>query len=146
MTDSGRLYAARVLNSADAPTWDRDSEIESQPALCPHWDAALRVLYVGSRVIKRYRVPSPTQEAILVAFEEEGWPQRIDDPLPPQPGQDAKCRLHDAIKRLNRHHQHGLLRFFGDGTGEGVCWKPADVAAIAIAFNVEQTNSLRRAA
>jgi hypothetical protein len=98
----------------------------------PQWDAKYRALRVGQCVIKEYRVPSPNQEAVLAAFQEEGWPHRIDDPLSPLGDVEPKCRLHDTIKRLNRHHKDRLIRFRGDGTGEGVCWEYVDVAAIAI--------------
>ncbi len=97
----------------------------------PHWDEQRRILRVGQHAVKHFRRPSPNQEAILAAFEEEGWPRRIDDPLPPHGEQPTKCRLHDTIKWLNRHHQPRLIRFFGDGTGEGVYWeflRPSDLA------------------
>jgi hypothetical protein len=68
-------------------------------------------------------VPAPNQELILGCFEEEGWPPRIDDPLPPHPELAAKRRLHATITTLNRHHKHRLLRFLGDGSGEGVRWE-----------------------
>jgi hypothetical protein len=58
-----------------------------------------------------------------MALEEEGWPPRIDDPLPMVAELDAKQRLHDTIKNLNRHQHRRCLRFFGDGTGQGVCWE-----------------------
>jgi hypothetical protein len=64
---------------------------------------------------------------LLAAFEEQHWARRIDDPLPP--GRvDRKERLHDTIKRLNRHQRHRLLHFGGDGTSEGVYWRPIHVA------------------
>ena len=58
-----------------------------------------------------------------MAFEEEDWPVRIDDPLPPRSGLDPKRRLHDSIKSLNRHQKSRVLRFCGDGSGEGVRWE-----------------------
>ena len=63
------------------------------------------------------------QEAILTAFQEEGWPARIDDPLPPHPEQDPKRRLNDTIKCLNRKQSQSLIHFRGDGTGEAVIWE-----------------------
>jgi len=87
----------------------------------PRWDRKSRVLRVGSRVVKRYRLPSPNQERILAAFEEEGWPASIDDPLPPVSGLCAKQRLHDTIKSLNARQEQRLLFFRGDGTGQRVC-------------------------
>ena len=58
-----------------------------------------------------------------MAFEEEGWPAKIDDPLAPQSQQDPKRRLHDTIKCLNRNQKNELLHFRGDGTGEGILWE-----------------------
>ena len=40
---------------------------------------------LGGRIVNRYRVPSPNQEAIRAAFQEKGWPHRIDNPLSPLP-------------------------------------------------------------
>ena len=57
-----------------------------------------------------------------MAFEEEEWPPRVDDPLPPQRDLEPKRRLHDTLRSLNRHQQNTLIRFKGDGTGEGIRW------------------------
>ena len=89
----------------------------------PRWDPANRTLYWGHLPVKRYSVPAPNQERILSAFEEEGWPPHLDDPLSGAHRQDAKQRLHDTIKNLNRHQLRPLIRFRGDGTGEGVRWE-----------------------
>ncbi len=67
-------------------------------------------------------MPAANQEAILAAFQEEGWCPRIDDPLAPKLNQDSKRRLHDTINSLNRNQKHALIRFLGDGKGEGVRW------------------------
>lgn len=92
----------------------------------PQWNGCLHELWFAEKLIKRYRLPAPNQETILSAFQEEGWPPRIDDPLRPHPEQDAKRRLHDTIKSLNRHQHSPLLHFLGDGTGTGVRWKPLE--------------------
>jgi hypothetical protein len=89
----------------------------------PKWDRDRRELRVGSKVVKVFKLPSPMQEAILVAFEEEHWPPRIDDPLPSHPELLPKRRLHDTIKSLNRNQKQPLIRFMGDGTGEGIRWE-----------------------
>jgi hypothetical protein len=88
----------------------------------PKWDCCRHEFRVGGVLVKAFRVPSPNQETILAAFEEEGWPPRVDDPLPPRPDLDSKRRLHDTVKSLNRNQKTRLIRFTGDGTGEGVCW------------------------
>lgn len=88
----------------------------------PIWDKERNELRFGQLLIKEYKLPSPNQEAILNAFEEEGWPPRIDDPLTPHPDIDPKRRLHDTIKSLNRNQRIAAIRFRGDGSGQGVRW------------------------
>ena len=91
--------------------------------LVPHWDPKLHELRFNGQLVKRFKLPSPNQEVILTAFEEEGWPTRIDDPLPPRPEQNPKRRLHDTIKSLNRNQKNRLIRIMGDGTGLGIRWE-----------------------
>jgi hypothetical protein len=87
----------------------------------PYWDTERRELWFRGRLVKRFRGKGGCQEKVLAAFEEEHWCPRIDNPLPG--GDEEAARLHDAIKRLNRHQVHRLLRFRGDGTAEGVIWE-----------------------
>ncbi len=89
----------------------------------PCWNSCDRTLRVGDDVVKHFKWRAANQEAILNAFEEEGWPPRVDDPLPPQVDQDAKRRLSDTIKGLNKKQIQQLIRFHGDGTGEGITWE-----------------------
>ena len=89
----------------------------------PCWNKERRELCLDGITIKRFKWAAANQEAILAAFEEEGWPHRIDDPISPQPEQDSKRRLSDTIKYLNRKQQNELIRFHGDGSGEGVVWE-----------------------
>jgi hypothetical protein len=89
----------------------------------PHYDSARRVLSVGSRVVKEFRVPAHNQELILSAFEEEGWPPHVDDPLPPNSGMDDAKRLQHAIYRLNLRQANRLIRFEGNGKGTGIKWR-----------------------
>ncbi|MGD9722711.1 MAG: hypothetical protein AB7O59_15365 [Pirellulales bacterium] len=91
----------------------------------PNWDQQRRQLRVGGQIVKEFKLPSPNQETVLMAFEEEGWPPRIDDPLPPVGHLDSRRRLHDTIKALNRKQKRLLIRFRGDGSGEGIRWEPA---------------------
>jgi len=88
----------------------------------PCWDAQLRELRLGRVLVKQFRQPSANQERILSAFQEEGWPPRIDDPLPPDPEHDPKQRLRTTLKSLNRSQQQALIRFRSDGTGQGILW------------------------
>ena len=93
------------------------------PSVRPHWDGTRQELWLGKYLVKRFKLPAPNQEVILAAFEEENWPVRIQDPLPPQRNQDPKRRLHDTINGLNRHQRNPLMRFCGDGSRRGVRWE-----------------------
>jgi hypothetical protein len=112
--ENGAVFAQRIEwpNGADGAVLQ-----------IPHWNCDRRELWFGSKLVKQFRQCSTNQETILAAFEEEGWPSSIDDPLTPQPKQDPKRRLHDTIRSLNQRQKHRLIRFLGDGTGQGVIWE-----------------------
>jgi hypothetical protein len=94
-------------------------------ATTPVWDPERRQLSWAGIIVKRFRARAENQERILNAFQEEGWPGRVDDPLPPTLTADSQSRLRDAIRRLNDCQARRMIRFYGDGTGTGVCWGPA---------------------
>ena len=104
------------------------SDSQVYPPANPHYDRKRRVLRLGNRLVKQFRRPAGNQESVLVAFQEEGWPDRIDDPLRPSSEQDPKVRLNFTVRRLNGCQTHRLIRFFGDGTGRGFCWEPLPAA------------------
>ncbi len=92
----------------------------------PHWDSGCREFYLDGVLVKKFRRPAPNQERILLAFQEDGWPSSIDDPLPPNsanPDQDGKSRLHYTIRSLNRCQKNRLVHFEGNGSGQCVAWK-----------------------
>lgn len=90
----------------------------------PHWNGNRRELTLNGVVVKRFRQPSANQEAVLAAFEEEGWPEKVYDPLPPSPVITPQRRLQDTVYRLNRRQFGGqLIKFSMDGTGEAVLWQ-----------------------
>jgi hypothetical protein len=100
-------------------------ELKDGRRIVPQWDAVRKELRFDGLVVKRFKAPAPNQETVLTAFEEEAWPPRIFDPLPPFHDQDPKRRLHDTIVSLNRTLTRPLIRFSGDGSGEGVRWTSA---------------------
>lgn len=135
LTEVGAEFVERLMNPDFADISVRSTaELHAQPLMeyapdipsapKPLWDCQRRELRMGPWVIKRFKLPSHNQETLLAAFEEEGWPIRIDDPLPPVHGVLSKRRLHDTIKSLNRNQKCRLICFKGDGTGEGICWEP----------------------
>jgi hypothetical protein len=120
--DSARKLVERA-NGGRGQNGAREGRNGAGQAVRPEWDPERRVLRVGGRVVKHFRVPARNQELILTAFQELGWPRYIDDPLPPAPGLDPKHRLRDTISRLNHNQQNRLIRFHGDGNGRGLWWE-----------------------
>jgi hypothetical protein len=125
VSSDARRPAHPSPNGASPANGQAAKRREPRPTL-PVWDADRQQLRVGRTIVKQFRVPAANQEAILAAFQEEDWSPRIDDPLSPRLNQDSKRRLHDTIKSLNRNQKNPLLRFLGDGKGEGVRWEFAD--------------------
>jgi hypothetical protein len=107
---------AMTLTGADP------SEARGSLSEVPWWDGKARQLWWHGLLTKQLHRPARNQETVLAAFEEEGWPMRIDDPLPQTPEIDPKVRLHDTIKNLNRHQLRRGICFRGDGRGWGVLW------------------------
>jgi hypothetical protein len=138
LTETGAALALQVLSRTpgpDAPAPAKDGKAGDLGELShihagrprpggptPSWDSDRKQLRFEGCVIKQFKWAAANQETVLTAFEEEHWPTRIDDPLPLILNQDPKARLHDTIKCLNRNHRRRLIRFSGDGTGEGVVW------------------------
>ena len=95
----------------------------------PHWDARSRRLWFGATLIKEFNVPAKNQELVLASFEEQNWPECIDDPLRQDASVDSKERLHNTLIRLNRAHRHRVMHFGGNGNGRGVKWQRIRKAA-----------------
>lgn len=114
-------HSAEMAPSA-SPAEEEQSEAVHPLPQVPHWDSRSRRLWWRDCLIKQFRVPAINQEVVLAALEEEGWPSQIDDPLPQTRDIDPKVRLHDTIKALNRHHQHQIIHFCGDGSGRAIRW------------------------
>ena len=89
----------------------------------PQWIADRQKLYLGGDLVKEFKLPSPNQTTILAAFEEEQWPAHVDDPLPVCATVGPKERLRYTIKSLNKHQKKRMIRFRGDGRGQGICWE-----------------------
>src|SRR5205807_601151 len=110
LTPAGVAFARRVgttpgRNGPPPPTQEAPhSAPGAVPSLAlPVWDAERRELRLGGVLVKKFRRPAANQELILAVFQEEGWPAKIDDPLPNGDGVDAAERLHFTISRLNRN-------------------------------------------
>ena len=135
LSDKGCSYVSPISNTApesdgDAPhvdPTDDQATCGSPSELRPSWNRHDRELYFGDQLVKKFSVPAKNQELVLTAFEEEGWPQHIDSPLPPtKSGEVAAVRLRDTIKRLNQGHQAKYVTFHGNGSGSQIVWHRND--------------------
>ena len=129
LTTTGLAFAQTTVGDRWASSCEQQQTAEfvhPAPAAVerkPQWDGQRQELRLGDAIVKQFKVPAANQERILAAFDEEGWPVRIDDPLPPNSDQNPKRRLHDTINSLNRNQKQNLLRFTGDGSGQGIRWE-----------------------
>lgn len=111
--DEETLVAALAL-------WRGDDRLAS----VPFYDTCGRCLYWEGTRLKQLAANASTQRLVLEAFEEDGWPGRIDDPLPPKRSLLPAARLRETVRNLNRGLRPGTIRFHSDGTGTGICWQP----------------------
>jgi hypothetical protein len=81
----------------------------------PQWDETARRLTFRGHVCKTYRQPAPDQVRVLTTFQEDGWPEAIDDPL-------SDGKIAQTVESLNRRLNH--IRFRLNGAGTGVIWEP----------------------
>jgi hypothetical protein len=92
---------------------------EAHQADLPVWNRERGELSCGGKVIRKIRKRNQAKNIVKVldAFQEEGWPHRIDDPLPNGPD---GARVNQTRDSLNQNLQ--VIRFHGDGTGQGFTW------------------------
>ena len=124
LTDEGQPLARKMVDrfAAHGNVLTREMMAEVVRKF-PRWDKEQKQLWVGSVLVKTYARPAAAQWLVLTAFQEECWPSRIDDPLPPIENMDPVQRLHSVITRLNMGHRTNLIRFLRDGTGHGMRWE-----------------------
>ena len=88
----------------------------------PHWDEDARELRYLGQVVRVVKKPKQAHNivGILRAFEEAGWPRRIDDPHRRKPSDQTRRR---DVENLNKRLLKPLLKFACDGNGTGFLWK-----------------------
>jgi hypothetical protein len=116
-----RAADVRPVSSTASPVAVMAADSE-RPSQVPLWDSDLHELRLGRKIIKRFRCPAHAQELILSVFEEEGWPAKIDDPLPMTKNIDPKRRLHQTIRNLNRAQSPHGIHFSINGNGQSIRW------------------------
>jgi hypothetical protein len=128
LTAAGCQLAYRVIAAPVGPRLAAQTcRRPPAPGEKPHWDRAGRALWFAGAVVLRFRRSAGNQERLLDAFEEQGWPPEIDDPLPRlrrvKPGE----RLRDTVKHLNAHLGGEPLHFRVDTEGRAVFWSACGV-------------------
>ncbi len=128
LSKAGASWAGQIVPTMDkrnqTSTNGRTASRFSSDSARPRWDGELLQLSMGDTVVRQFKRSAFNQIMILAAFEEHGWPKHLKDPLPRRRRHPPKRRLHQTIANLNRDLRDSLIRFGGDGTGQGVCWKP----------------------
>lgn len=84
----------------------------------PRWDPETGQLQYSGNLARKVKRQAKNLRAVLNAFEELGWPSRMDDPLG---GGKNPTRVNDTVKTLNTGLS--MLRFRADGRGEGYSWE-----------------------
>jgi hypothetical protein len=117
--DIGWIFPARY--SRLVRTIGEKIDVVPTTDLWPKWDAVCGKLHYDGQVIRS--IPRPKQAcniiAILDAFQQLGWPDRID--LGSLPGMtDHVCR--QSLYILNKPME--AIHFRMDGQGRGILWEP----------------------
>lgn len=128
LTDAG-LGRVREGGTGSPAALSQGPQADGPRPCRPVWSARERTLLLEDRLVLRYLYRSPNQELVLTVFEEEGWPARIDDPLPFLAGLDAKQRIRDTVRALNAKQADRLISFRSDGSGQCVVWQLASAVA-----------------
>jgi hypothetical protein len=125
LTEAGTALAKEARKSRTGPrrTHKERASRNGKSPIRPSWDGE-SVLSWDGEVLKEFRRAATMQKRILEEFEKQGWPHRIDNPLPRLTGVNRKQHLRDTIKNLNRGLTRRMILFFADGAGQGICWMP----------------------
>src|SRR6185437_4258881 len=116
------VSGARTKDARQAASAPQAPAVPKKPAWTKATGKATGQLRYGGRLIRTFRLmgrPANIQQ-IVEAFEERGWPQRIDNPLPGIA--DDPDRLRQALQSLN----DGLvrIRFHAQEGGRAIGWAP----------------------
>ena len=92
-----------------------------KPAV-PQWDDDARELRYRGKVVRVVKRPKQAYNivTILRAFQEAGWPPRIDDPHGRKPSDETRRR---DVSNLNAGLDTTVMKFACDGNGTGFLWR-----------------------
>ncbi|MGO9110685.1 MAG: hypothetical protein ACLP9L_15805 [Thermoguttaceae bacterium] len=90
----------------------------------PHYDRDLRALFVGNVRLHAFSAQAGYVLDILEAFEAEGWPHRIFEPLGRIKSKKYGEWLKAAVYELNHHGQEPwLIQFHSHPKSRAIGWK-----------------------
>ena len=99
-------------------TWVKESIDRKAAAVLmpdkPVWNSDLSELSFGGEVVRKYRATAKCC-VILGCFQDDGWPEKIDNPLNPEDD------LGKSVQTLNNNLSR--IRFERDGSGKGIIWR-----------------------
>ncbi len=119
---------ARTLLAPSAPPNSPDAHsprLRSITSNEPVWDHAEGDLWFRGQLVRHFRKAVSLQRTLLDAFQKQGSPESLPDPLlqAGERGVRFRCRLHDTVKYLNRGQMTPFLQFFLADGGHAVGWK-----------------------
>ena len=91
--------------------------------IVPFYDVDQRILWYAGRLVKRLRQQADVQEIVLRAFQRQGWPRALKNPLPKGSMIPMDARLHAVVRGLMNAQKEARIRFFRNGTGCMICWE-----------------------
>jgi hypothetical protein len=120
LTQKGLILANECARAAGLAEMD----VDKPKATRPQWNRQLKELrYLQNLLVKDFsRQPGSNQEALLSAFQTRGWCRCIANPFVDDGNVDPKSRFMEAVKDLNGHQVHRLIRF--RRVGEECIWQP----------------------
>jgi hypothetical protein len=71
------------------------------PSPVPHWDGDTATLWYAGRRLFELSGKAEILRLIMETFEEDGWPPKIDDPIPPKSDTIPANRVQYAVRALN---------------------------------------------
>ena len=129
MAVKGQVGECKTLGVASKSAEDSETALDGAAASTdeakkPHWDAEKFELRYKDHLIKKFKTPAPNQIAVLGAFENDGWPDVIDDPIPGDPDITPKRRLAATVEALNDNHKTStrMMYFTAERFGQGIGW------------------------
>jgi hypothetical protein len=98
-----------------------DEPVSNRHKQIPVWNDSAGELRLNGELVREVVPRAKNVRLILNAFQEDGWPIRVDSPLPG--GRNSRA-LREAVRNLKDRITR--IEFFCDGKGEGVRWQHAD--------------------